>query len=320
MERSSALILALFYALIVANVDLLLGIDSSAIQDRGNYLNAANNAFDEIVLSNFGSLVFFFEQQLFPLSLLIINGFTSDSSGTLRVLIFFSAMTTTFLLLRRSRVDAIWFLPVVMFEWYAVNHVIAVRQGLAATVFLLGFFATRKDVKFLCYAMAPMIHSQFFLALLFVFWLKVVAVRFADVHVRMAITAVMIAGIAGSVLSVSLLIGFQVLIERYSSVLGTFSFGLGYLFWVSFFCLCLMEGRDFIERNFFAILVVIFYLTATVIFVPFSRVMQALIVPVMIAGFELTGDRKILFRSSLGIYSVVFLAYEVTSGWSVIID
>src|SRR5690554_6648259 len=161
--RILILVIATVYALYLANLPI------DAFKDRINYINYTFNSeyrFYDRLSNNWISLL-----SNEPLSLLI-NIFLSkyfSSENTLRILIGVPAFITAYSILRVNPRYFFLLLFLLFVPQIIKNHIIHLRQGVALSFFLIGWFSNKKYIKYFFLLLTPFIHSSFFMILSIVF-------------------------------------------------------------------------------------------------------------------------------------------------------
>lgn len=148
-----ALVNGLFYALLPVEL----------FKDRHNYLVYAEQSGE--LLSRYiegGLLDVLFNEPLWLLINLLLS-YAFEPSTVVRLFIFISAFTPTFLIL--NRVSYLYF-PIFIFlsfsPYLITNHTQHIRTALAASIFILGFFLKGGALKWLLIVSSALVHVVFF--------------------------------------------------------------------------------------------------------------------------------------------------------------
>lgn len=313
--RLLALPTAFLYALILIT---LIPID--VIIDRDNYLDYADNS-GLILLSYFdsGLHVILFNEPIF----LFINLFLSflfTSENVVRSIIFFSAFTTSFLVLRYNfRYFFILFL-FLLIPQVLKNYVIHLRQGLAVSFFLIGYLSTnKKTFKSIFFIfISPFVHSSFFVLIIFIYGIKFLTQLKFDYNLKVAIISLF--GLLSSMImeTVGKLVGARQVVE-YQFTIENIS-GIGFLFWLFILFIFSIQGKEFLKSNLFSIAILIFYLT-TYFFIPVTaRIFESGIILVLLSGLNLTYWRKYTFIGLIIFFAAFTYILNLGSpylGWGV---
>lgn len=292
------LVLALIYAFTLANYSF----DDSVSQDRDAYLYFASNS-QFIFFNNYsegGLLKLLSNDSLF----LIINIFLSnfyEPETVVKIIIFFSSFVTSFLVLKYN---SKYFLLLILFlivPGILFKFIVHLRQGLAISTFLLGWFSLSKRWRLFFFILTPLIHSSFFFVfLVYIFTLFLKKLNFG---IGLKIFGTIILGIIIS-LSLEYIIYFtEARQTRYGFKMAAVS-GLGFLAWFSFFVLYLLEGKNFVKKYSFELMIIIFYLTTYLLIEISARIFESALIIVLIAGLSLTAWRKQIFNIAFTLYLI----------------
>lgn len=300
------LIMAFLYAL---SLSTLLPVDES-IKDRINYLVYARES-DVIFLRYFidGNFAVFFNEPVW----LFLNFFLSqffEPDTTVRFFIFLSAFITSFLVLKVDPKFIIFLLFFLVFPGIIGKFVIHLRQGVAISIFLLGWLSVSKSWRCFLFILTPLIHSSFF----FVIFLYTLTIIFQQLRFALDLRLI-------SIVTLGVLIGFGLgflanLAGARQS--GEYDFdaagvsGLGFLFWLGILVIYCLEGRVFSRVNMLAISAIVFYLTTYFLIEVSGRIFESMIVIVLLAGLNLSSWRRMVF--------IVGVIFFVSLSWALQYD
>ena len=282
-------LLAFFYAYVLANY---VPMDSS-IKDRMNYLEYAGNS--EIIILGFiskGYLNLFVNEPIWLSTNIVLNQYFEPET-TLRIIIFFTASVTAYLVLSVNPRFFLFLLFILIFPQVIVKSVVHIRQGFAISIFLLGWFTISKPWRWLLFSLTPLIHASFFIVLFlcsFTWFLN---------HLKLASDLRMIATVfIGLVVGLGLAIIASFLGVRQASeyeFTGTDVSGLGFLFWLCILVIYWSQGREFAKKNTFAMVAIGFYLTTYFLVEVTARIFESMFIIVLLASLGLTSWRRIVF-------------------------
>lgn len=248
----------------------------------------------------------------------LLYSFVTDET-VIRIFIFVPAFVSAYLLGSKGRYHPLLVVIALLTPGIAQNYIIHIRQGVAIAVFMVGFLSDDRRVRYAMVALAPFIHSAFFVVSP-LFFVVEAARMFGNMSVYLrfgiiALALIVIVAFLGVIMSSALVRQ----VDEYQNIDAEFS-GLGFIFWSSIFMLFISEGRQFLERNMLQILVMIFYLMIY-FFAPFAgRVLECVLIPVFMSGMALSSWKRALFIIGIVLYSAQF--YYVNSdlywfGWGV---
>lgn len=308
--------IALFYSM-----GLIYFIPIDSVMDRDNYLNMAEFGWSQT------TLIYYFTEGVFnfvtnePLWLIInsILSFVLNSSqGVVKFIILFSSFFSAFLLLKNNR-KYIWFvillllLPTIM-----KNYVIHLRQGLAVTFFIIGFYSNRRLYKNIFLGCTPLIHSSFFIVLILFLLLSYLKNKQISLMIQIIFVVIFSLLIAFGSLSFASLLGARQGGDYQD--LQIIKSGVAFVFWFFIFILFANEGRTFITNNMFAFSSIILYLI-TYFFSPITaRIFESSIIFVLLSGFYLKYFRQKIFLLLLFlnfIYLIIINFEKPFLGWGI---
>lgn len=288
--------ISLVYSLFLASLPI------DVFLDRDNYLIYAESSF-EIFLRYFdgGGLTALANEPVW-LAFNVFIGFFLGPEYTLRVIILLSAFVSFYVVLRSNKRQWLLVVFVLLSPQVLKNDVIHLRQGLALSFFLVGWYAKGYKTKAFFIGLAPFIHASFF----FIGFIMVVTYalryfRFSQ-GVRTVAAALIGFSLSFGLAHVASFFGARQAIE-YIDVSANVS-GLAFVFWACVAVLFIAEGRSFSEKYSLEINVIIFYLS-TYFFIPVTaRIFESAILLVLLAGLQLTGWRRWVFLSAFVFYFV----------------
>src|SRR5690606_2593929 len=142
-------IISLAYALYLANLPI------DVFKDRINYLNytlTSEHLFYERLSKNWISL--FSNEPLFLLINIFLSKFFSPENS-LRIIIGVPAFITAYSILRVNPRYFFLLLFLLFVPQIVKNHIIHLRQGIAISFFLIGWFSNKKYIKYLFLLLTP---------------------------------------------------------------------------------------------------------------------------------------------------------------------
>lgn len=287
------LLLSFVYAFVLANY---IPMDAT-IKDRLNYLEYAG-ASEVIILRylSVGYLSLFTNEPVW-LSINIILNQLFEPETTVRLIIFFSAFTTSFLILKSNPRNFLFLIFLLIFPQVVDKFVMHLRQGLAIAIFLLAWFTLNKPLRWLLFALTSLIHASFFFVLLlygFTWFLQ--QLKFA-LDLRTIATVLLGLMIGFGLGFVASLLGARQAGEYEFST--TEVSGLGFLFWFGIFVLYWLQGRKFVKENALVMSAIAFYLTTYFLIEVTGRIFESMVIIVLLASLGLTSWRRKIFIAAM---------------------
>ncbi len=290
-----------FFSVLCAFTLASMPID--AFMDRINYLNYAKNS-DEILFSYLqsGLLKIVFNE---PAWLFLNTGLSKifQPEVTLRVIIFFSSFITIYVI---SKNYPRYFFFVVLFllsPLVMTKYIVHLRQGLAISIFLLGWFSLNSGRRLFFYLLSPFVHSSFFFVLLFLF-IKWLCKKLNMTIGIQGILYLMLGGIVGFFLPYIAQALDARQAQEYAFKMADVS-GLGFIFWLFVLILYAFQGGEFLKKNIFQVGTLIFYLSTYFLIEITGRIFESTVVLVLLSSLMLNGWRK---KSFTFIYIAFFVA------------
>lgn len=283
----------------------IMPIDGSII-DRTNYINYAGSS--EVILFRYlseGVVAVIFNEPVW-LALNIGLGYFFDPEQVVAIIIFVFSFLASYLVLKSDYRYAVPLLLVLFMPQFIGKYVVHLRQGVAISIFIAGWFSVSRPKKWTLFFLCPFVHASFFFVLI-VYLLDCILRKLKlCVDVRSLLTIVL-GFFLGSFLSV-VASSFGARQAGGDDISTISASGLGFLFWFGILFIFVMQGPRFCKKNSFALLGLIFYLTIYFLTGFSGRIFESFFIFVMISLMYLSGWRKIAFYFAM----VFYLAF----GWS----
>ncbi|WP_272694362.1 EpsG family protein [Providencia sp. PROV036] len=284
------------YTLIILTISFLYAFSlvyffpMESITDRENYLVYASNS--DLIQNRYlsrGILSFFTNEPLW----LTINTFLSyffSPTYVVSLIIFLSAFISAYLILQYKPKFIVFLFIILFFPPVIGKYIAHLRQGLAISIFLIGWFSASKNWRLFFFVLTPFIHASFFFVLLLLIISHFLnRIKFA---IDLKIVAIIIFGLAlGLGLGyITTIIGARQA-EEYKFSAENIS-GLGFVFWLSILLLYLNQGRFFSSKNTFAIVTIVFYLSTYFLIEVTARIFESTMIIVLLSSLDLTSWRR----------------------------
>ena len=296
----------ILFAFALTNIDWFFSIEPSQITDRENYhLHVVNS--ENFFLRSFSigfPLVLFFE----PLYFLIIyffSLFNLNPEFTIKIIIFLIILSIIFLIHNKTKTPLFWIILMSLTPILIANFVMTIRQGLAMSFFLYGYFQSNKSKRILFILLTPLIHYLFYIVVV-IYFLSNRLIKKNNINTNKIIVYTLI---ISSIISITIFkiinyIGLAKL-ESYVNDNQSGILGFGLVFWFAILILFMLEGKIFLKNNIFSLILISFYLGTVLFFAPFSRVLQATSPIILMTSFKLTKYRNYVYKTML----ILFVLY-----------
>lgn len=289
----------LVFAIIYAGT--LSQIPNEEFGDYQNYLEYAANS-RELLLRNSDSGFFatFFNEPIWLMINAILNEFASPKNAV-SVIIFFSALIFSVLTISNVSIkSSAWVILFLLLPLVLKNYLVHIRQGLAISLFLLGYFSNRRWIKILSIGCSPLIHSSFFFIIPFLCLSKSKIILRQQAWIGCLLyflLSIIFVDILGFI---ALFLGARQAGEI--DLLIVNSSGLGFIFFAYLFVLMVIEGKGFYRMYSFEISILIFYLATYFTFSISSRIFESVVMLVLLAGLSLSSWRRMSFLCGILFY------------------
>lgn len=296
--------LSIFFVSLIYAFCLVFLIPMEGILDRSNYLIYAE--FSDVIFLRYfseGYMSALFNEPIW----LGFNAFLRlffDSEKTLLIIIFFMSFISAYLVLKVSKKNLFFLLFLLVFPQVLSKYIVHIRQGLAISFFLIGWFSLRIKLRWLFFLITPFIHSSFFFVIFIYVFVDFLRKTKLDFDVKIVLVA---AFSVVSAFGMSFLARF--LGARQGNIYNfemTSVSGYNFVFWFGILCIYYFQGKKFREDNFFVISVTVFYLSTYFLSDVTSRVFENIIIVVFLAGLGLSSWRRMVFMI------VVFLYFSLS--------
>lgn len=294
-------VLAFSFVVAIIYAVVLSGLKIDSFVDRDNYLIYAEHSSDILAryVSEGALSVIFNEPAWLFLNILLSSFFLPDV--VLRVIIFFSAFLTCFYVLRFKAKYFFVLLFFLLLPQVLKNNIIHLRQGLAISFFLIGYFSSRSGLRWAFIGLSSLIHASFLFLVLLFFINQLFTIYRYSIGLRVLFISLLSITVGGGGMWIARVLGARQG-EGGQSVDVS---GLGFMFWLAVAVLFFSQGKQFLKSNGFAYSILLFYLL-TYFFLPVTaRIFESGMILVLLAGLSLDSYRKLSFFAALFFYFCV---------------
>lgn len=304
-------VLPVAFALLYATVLTILPME--AFQDRGNYLAYAD--YSDFILWHYlidGWSAVIANEPLW-LSLNIALAQFMGNYAAVRVIIFIPAFVVPFIVLRREHGSAVWLIFLFFVPLVIKNNIIHLRQGVAVALFVAGYYDKLTWRRWLILGLTPLVHSSFFFILMIEIMTHGTARLRLSPWVRMVLftSFFLVLGLALSAVSASL--GARQAGE-YEGASVEVS-GAAFAYWIVVLALFLSAGKEFLQKEAFAVSILSFYLCVYFLTVVSGRIFESGLLFVLLAGTHLPGWRKKWFAAFIILFTLANYIGRLNEPW-----
>ena len=301
------LLIALGYGLVLA------GLPLEVFKDRANYLIYADQSL-LIFLGHWsqGVLTGLANE---PIWLLINAGLNLifEPETTLRIIIGVPASIVAYLVLRTDSKNFIWLLLFLLLPQILKNHIVHLRQGVAISIFLLGWFSNSRSLSWFLLLLTPFIHASFFFILALLALTTIASKLRLAADLRNILFVVFGLATGVSLAGLAQYLGARQALE-YDFTTAQIS-GLGFIFWTMVLVILISQGRSFMRQHAFAIGSLVFYLSTYFFIEVTARIFESSLAILLLAGLQMSGWRRITFISMIMSYGVLGYALRLDQPW-----
>lgn len=311
---SLIIVLSVLFAIYLA----FLPIDSFV--DRDSYLTYAS-AYDLIFINIIqGGFFSFISNEPFFIFIIFLLSTFLGTEDILRAIIAFSTFSTFYLVLKKvPKRFFLLALLILLLPQVLKNNIIHLRQGLAVSIFLWGWFSSKPNRKVVLLSLAALTHSSFFIvdfSLLTIFVVQRLKVSSSIKYLFYSAYGLAL-GLFG--IAISAYLGARQGVEYKGVETGTS--GFNFIYWLFILVLYLSQGKSFFERNAASLFFIILYLTTYFTLPVTARIFESVLIIVLLASLDLRGYKRQAFYVLYVfyfIYNWYFRLFQPGFGWDVI--
>ena len=286
----------------------------SAFKDRINYLEYATSALSDLMRYwSKGPITVLANE---PVWLLINTALSLIMAPeyVLRIIIFIPALIVAFLVLRQSKNKLIWLLFFLFLPQVINSHITHLRQGMAISIFLIGWLSKDKILRWLIISLTPFIHASFFFVLLLLSIFKLAEYFELSPNVKLSISFVTGLCMGGGIIRWGAEYFGARQAGQYDFVMTDVS-GLGFIFWFVILIIMMSQGYDFIRCYTFELGTIVFYLSTYFMIEVTARIFESTLIIVLLAGLHLTNWRRQIFLLLITSYGVFQYFSSIDQPW-----
>ncbi|WP_083981783.1 EpsG family protein [Arsukibacterium ikkense] len=289
---------------------LLASFPMEGVMDRDNYLEMARVS-PLILARHLGQGIHsLLANEPVWLAINSALGLMFADTVVVRIIVFFSAFSVAYLLLRHNPKNFFWLILVLIFPHVMKNFIVHIRQGLAIALFMIGWFSVGNKKRLFFIGISPFVHSSFFIIIAILLGGWVLKKIKAAPDIKLLLYLFVSLSLALLVTQLASLIGARQ--ADTTAMMDEATSGIGFLFWSAILVILLLQGRRFLHQYTVATGVLIFYL-ASYFFTPIAgRVFESGILLVLLAVLATTGWRRIAVLTILLAFNAALMLVKYT--------
>lgn len=283
-------------SIILVSGVVLANLPMSIFLDRDNYLNYAENSLYilEYYWDAGGLLGVLFNEPIW-LFINIVLSMKFEPEIVVNIIIFSSFIGTAICIYKGVNKNIYLCALIILSPILLQKYIVHLRQGLAISLFVLGWCSSHSLAKRLSFFGACLIHSSF----IFVFTILAIC-GLLKKHFETKVILLAVIGVAISS-AIGIVFGHEYFPARQSLEglnLGVNVSGIGFTYWLFVVSLFFFEGDAFIRQKLFEVSILLYYLTMYFTIGISGRIFESAVVLVLLASCSLTGWRRSLFLIS----------------------
>lgn len=312
-QLPSRLYLFAIFALSLAYGWVLAGLPLEVFKDRANYLIYADQS--SLIFLHYWSHSILTGLTNEPIWLLLNAGLALvfEPETTLRIVVGVPASIVAYLVLRAEPRCFIWLLFFLFLPQVLKNHIVHLRQGVAVSFFLIGWFANWRAMRWFFFLCTPFIHASFF----FILTLLLLTNFFRKLRLSAGLQNILFIFV-GLTLSIFLAVVAKFLGARqaaeYDFVVADVS-GLGFVFWLMVLFVMISQGRTFMRQHAFAMGALFFYLSTYFFIEVSARIFESALIILLFAGLQMTVWRRQVFVVLVVGYGLLSYMLSINQSW-----
>lgn len=287
-----------YKSIFIAIVSLFIALfatsfDSIDITDRTRYIVHILSADDRLFryLSD-GVVAYLVNEPLWKLINYGLYQAFDNPLDAIKFYVFIVSFVVSYIVLSHDVRYFPLLLAFILLPQFLKNYIAHLRQGVAISVFLIGWcgFSGRKQLFIIL--LTPFIHASFFFILFFIVAQKVLSYIPFTIVIRMILYFVIVSGMSIASLALAEAMGArQTSYEHFGADIS----GKGFIFWLAIFVLFFSQGGAFIKKHLLGMSVLLFYLVSYAFLPVAARVLESGLILVLLASLSLSPGRLLLF-------------------------
>ncbi|WP_299230704.1 hypothetical protein [uncultured Halomonas sp.] len=270
-----------------------VSFESIEITDRSRYV--VHIAAADVILFRYlpeGLTAYLVNEPLWKFMNYALNLAFDDPLDAIKFYVFIASFVSAYIVLSHDSRYFLLLLAFILLPQFLKNYIAHLRQGVAISVFLLGWFGFSGKRRIFIIMLTPFIHASFFFFMFILATQKLLSYINITIAPRMILYFIIITGMSLAALVIAEALGARQTSYEY---FGADISGKGFVFWLAIFSLFASQGGAFIQKNLLAMSVLLFYLVSYTFLPVAARVFESGIILVLLASLSLSPGRFLLF-------------------------
>ncbi len=312
-KQSSRLYLGAILLIALVYGSALAALPLEVFKDRANYLIYADQSL--LILLGHWSQGVLAGLANEPVWLLINAGLNLafEPETTLRIIVGVPASVVAYLVCRADPKNIMYLLLILLLPQIIKNHIVHLRQGVAISIFLLGWFSHSRTLSWFLLLLSPFIHASFFFVIVLLVLTTIASKLRLAADLRNILFAVSGLAIGVFLAGLAQFLGARQALQ-YDFTTAQIS-GLGFLFWMMVLVVLISAGRNFMRQHAFAIGSLVFYLSTYFFIEVTARIFESSLFVLLLAGLQMSGLHRMIFVSMIIGYGVLTYALRLGQPW-----
>ncbi|TDA95747.1 hypothetical protein [Halomonas marinisediminis] len=270
-----------------------ISFEALEITDRSRYV--VHIAAADVIVFRYlpeGVLTYLVNEPLWKLLNYALNLAFDNPLDAIKCYVFVASFVSAYIVLSHDSRYFLLLLAFILLPQFLKNYIAHLRQGVAISVFLIGWLGFTGRWRIFIIMLTPFIHSSFFFLLVILGIQKALSYISITIAPRMILYAIIIGAMSLASLVLAEALGARQTSYEY---FGADISGKGFVFWLAIFSLFASQGGAFIQKHLLAMSVLLFYLVSYTFLPVAARIFESGIILVLLASLSLSPGRFLLF-------------------------
>lgn len=277
-----------------------ISFESVYITDRARYVVHVAAA-DEILFRYLpeGIITYLVNEPLWKLINYGLSLAFDDPVDAIKFYVFIASFISSYIVLSHDTRYFLLLLAFILLPQFLKNYIAHLRQGVAISIFLVGWFGFSGKKRYFIIMLTPFIHASFFFFIFILATQKILSYIKITIAPRMILYFIVITGMSLVTLTIAEVLGARQTSYEY---FGADVSGLGFMFWFAIFMLFASQGGEFVQKHLLGMSVLLFYLVSYTFLPVAARIFESGLILVLLASLSLSPGRFLLFLPAFFLY------------------